>query len=77
MSQAVNSPTFGTESTSGAALPSSYLYGDIMPQSTNYTAMFGGDVGMINVPPSIQQELNANVPGYANATGSAVSDVQS
>lgn len=77
MSTAGNAYNPLPETTNGAAGNSSYLYGDITPQSTDYSSMFGGVPGQLSVPPSIQQELNANVPGYATATGAAMSGIQS
>ena len=64
----------GAQTGTGA---SSYLYGDISPSANDYSSMFGGIPGQLSVPASIQQELNANVPGYSTATGTAMSDVQS
>lgn len=75
MSTTTGSLTSATSSNGASTIGS--LYGDLMPQSTDYNAMFGGVPGRLSAPPSVYQELGANVPGFGNLTGAATSGVQS
>jgi hypothetical protein len=50
---------------------------NLNPSPTNYSSAYGGNVGTIAAPPSIWEQLQQNVPDYANLVSSANNEVQS